>query len=157
MKAFVDRILVQRRSVPVREEGRSLALREGSVCTENGIRSQHLDKLRSDRNDAAFVELAVANAQFRGRQIDIGHREPPCLSASQAGSVKDQKQRAEGLCIQLNRILPAGIYGAEDAAKFVVRVDVGRRRPRRSRLVVRQRRRNRGALGSSSGSGEELV
>ena len=60
-----------------------------------------------------------------------------------------QEQRPQGVAVELDRALPADIDGAEQALQLVMRVDVGRCRPRLSRFVIgcRVRRPGRVAAG----------
>ena len=72
-----------------------------------GVSLHGLRKLRPKGNDAGFAEFRLTYSEQRGLQIDITQREPERLSASQAGTVKQQQEGAE--CVWLQLIDPFAI------------------------------------------------
>ena len=87
-----------------------------------GIGSQRIGKLCRDGNETALVELGVAYGEDRIREVDIVERQALCFAEAQTRAIEQQEQCPQGVAVELDRTLPAGIDRVEQTLQLVMRV-----------------------------------
>src|SRR5271165_5091741 len=90
-----------------------------------GVWGQDPKQVIADRHQPRLVELALADAEDPGVEIDIGQGEGERFADAQPGAIKQEQDRPIGVGVDAATRMVAGRDRIEQAPQFLVRVDVG--------------------------------
>src|SRR3954447_20818528 len=87
--------------------------------------SQDPQQVISNRHQAALVELALADAEDPGAEVDIDQGEVEGFADAQPGAIQQEQDRPIGVGVDTTTRMVIGRNRIEQAPQFLVRVDVG--------------------------------
>src|SRR5215475_437230 len=107
-----------------------------------GVRGQNLQQVIADRHQPALVELALADAEDPGIDVDIGHSECKRLAYAQTCAIKQEQDRPIGVGTNAATWMVVRCDRIEQAPQFLARVNIGNKGflwlgngPRKRRMV----------------------
>jgi hypothetical protein len=90
-----------------------------------GVRGQYSQQVIADRHQPALVELALADADDPGVEVDIAHGEGERFADAQPGAIKQEQDRPIGVGVNAAIWMVVGRDRIEQAPQFLARVDIG--------------------------------